>query len=70
MIDCTQKGRLIGGCRFEARFDETPPDQVKFDRATTEGAVAIIRASIRRVYVREVCIRCGATIERQGASAV
>lgn len=61
---CPNFGKLIGGCRFEGRYDEKPlSGSMKFNRieATEHQLKAIL---VHRVYVRDVCIRCGATIER------
>jgi hypothetical protein len=62
MNDCQRAGRLIGGCNFEARYDRIPP-------TPKEAAMYILttpRCEIltRRIYVRDVCTRCGKTIER------
>lgn len=62
MNDCPRAGRWIGACNFEARYDRMPP-------TPKESAMYILtntRCEIltHRIYVRDVCTRCGKTIER------
>lgn len=63
---CPRQGRTFGGCRFEARYDEEP---MLYDFKTTDITLGAFRAFIdgsrKRTSVRDVCIRCGRTIERQ-----
>jgi hypothetical protein len=51
-------------CRFEARYDEgaaqLPPNVSRIHDAET------LRAFRPKTYVRDVCPRCGRTIEREG----
>lgn len=54
------------GCRFEARYD-LEPAQVKFDRLQGEGAGSFLDKFRKQTYVRDVCTRCGATVERSHA---
>lgn len=69
---CPRAGRWIGGCRFEARFDVGAP-AVKLPLGVAPGEVlwvpseqvAALHASKPQTYVRDVCVRCGRTIERQ-----
>ena len=60
--DCPRAGRWIGGCKFEPRHDRVPT-------ATGEDAFWIIESKLqylkKRVYVRDICVRCGKTIERK-----
>lgn len=58
---CPRFGKWIGGCRFEARYEERSR-QANFDGH-------IYPSSLRKlitieVYVRDVCVRCGKTVER------
>lgn len=61
MSDCPRAGKWIGGCNFEARHDRIP---------TVNGEEALwlftdkLNAMQKRIYVRDVCTRCGKTIER------
>ena len=68
MTGCPRAGRWIGGCSFEARYDRIPPEPTvdpvlgfPFYVSTME-----IEARTKRIYVRDVCTRCGKTIERGG----
>lgn len=49
-------------CRFEARYDSTMPDHVTAVRGTNNPDM--IEAVKDRRYVRDVCVACGKTIER------
>lgn len=59
--DCPRAGRWIGGCNFEARHDRIPPKGE--DLFWTIG-IDRLNAATKRIYVRDVCTRCGKTIER------
>ena len=65
MSDCVRANRLFGSCNFEARYDTVP---------TVDGQEAFwlgpdkLEALSKRTYVRDVCTRCGRTIERLGCS--
>jgi hypothetical protein len=53
----------FGRHKFEARYDIGPPDLsrfVKIDRAS-EGFFEALKP---KTYVRDVCVKCGKTIER------
>jgi hypothetical protein len=67
--ECKRVGRWIGGCKFEARHDEEPAYSLAdlFDgcRATSEVARSLIAGNMKRAYVRDVCVRCGKTVERE-----
>ena len=54
----------VGECRhkFEGRWDETPTD-CAMKQAIIQGEVYTL---ITRVYVRDICVKCGKTIEREG----
>ncbi len=64
----------MSGCRrnhrFEARYDThaSAPTLTKmsFESATPQEAVELVNASKAKTitYVRDVCVRCGKTIER------
>jgi hypothetical protein len=54
------------GHKFEARFDIKPYPGANFLRASADATVKVINAQATRTYVRDVCVRCGATIERGG----
>jgi hypothetical protein len=62
MTDCPRFGKWFG-CRFEARYDLGPPDLTAYKTvsAMSRGALEMHR---RQTYVCDICVRCGATIER------
>jgi len=62
---CPHRGKLIGGCRFEPRYDYGPPvGSVDAAGRTTRSAISIIEATKPRTYVGDVCIRCGEFVRR------
>ena len=68
-MTCPREGRWIGGCRFEPRYDYAPisPDEREWITANFLAAFDRLngmRNMRTKVYVRDVCIRCGKTIER------
>ncbi len=48
------------GHKYQARYDRIPPESI----TEYEGSVNGFNALCKRVYVRDVCTRCGRTIER------
>jgi len=62
---CPNFGKWIG-CKFEPRYDkgpvESPAAGIKYTGSNLEGA---LEAHRRVTYVRDICIRCGKTIERE-----
>lgn len=67
MTECTRK-TIFGNpaCRFEGRFD-TGASGFSVDdiRGVTATGIAIIAEKYRTTtYVRDVCTKCGRTIER------
>jgi hypothetical protein len=67
MDDCERIGRLVGGCNFEARYDtsEASPPNMESVKTSVSGMRQFLDASRKHTYVRDVCTRCGKTIERQ-----
>lgn len=64
MDDCPRKDKWIGPCNFEARYDSEPHNGAGFSKiANMTGSEAFLLLT-KRVYVRDVCTRCGRTIER------
>lgn len=69
---CERFGKWFGGCRFEARWDETAPDPIAIRSVErlVHAAVffaedlAMMRNLRASRYVRDICIRCGKTVER------
>ncbi len=63
------KGCDDGVHRFEGRYDKIAPvwtDNIESLSASSRQIDAIYN----RLYVRDVCVRCGITIERQPALAL
>lgn len=64
------------GHKFSPRFDTMPPTKVDFGNETDfwtpsfspervmSAKAEVVRALTRKTYVRDVCERCGATVER------
>lgn len=65
MSGCNRAGRLFGGCRFSPRYDLGAPT-VNLGNASGEaaGLALVMEASKPKTYVRDVCERCGKTVER------
>jgi hypothetical protein len=64
-MDLRCKG-LTGVHRFEARFDVRLPDGFNVGRvsSTAEGVSMVVESHKSRIYIRDVCVKCGAVIER------
>lgn len=63
---CPRQGRAYGGCRFEARYDEEPLlEEIKAGHITVPALRSFLDNTVKKTYVRDVCTRCGRTIERQ-----
>lgn len=63
---CLRAGRFFGGCKFEPRYDTIPSGEINV-KGSSRAATDLIQAAARRIYVRDVCTRCGHTIEREAA---
>lgn len=60
---------LFGVHRFEARFDLSAGDPAKVSPDMTllawgSNLPRIVESTRVKTYVRDVCVKCGATIER------
>lgn len=64
MSECPRKGRIFGGCRFSPRYDKGPPSHARMEKVYPEQIPEILEASKPITYVRDVCERCGKTVER------
>lgn len=73
MTDCPRFGKLFGGCKFESRYDASAHgpeadaiaaalERIVFGSDQTE-ALAQLRSD-DKTYIRDICIRCGKTVER------
>lgn len=55
---------LFGAHRFEARYDKSPANLEQFTELRGHGSVAMAETCRQQTYVRDVCVKCGAVIER------
>lgn len=52
---------------YEARYDERPTGEtVRIESASTGAIEGIRRLIIYNVYVRDICVHCGAVVDRAG----
>lgn len=63
---CPRAGRVVGGCQFQPRYDKGP-SQATFDGGVTELRLRVLEAYRQVTYVRDICVRCGRTVERDRA---
>jgi hypothetical protein len=71
MTDCPRFGRWIGGCKFSPRYDLGEPHSAYNLSGGTAAALAYINDSLKpKTYVRDVCERCGKTVERDVSGKV
>lgn len=65
--ECPRFGKMVRSCKFEPRYDEGVPTaaQPTSYHGPAGGVARMLEASKPRTYVRDVCVRCGKTIERQ-----
>lgn len=66
MTNCPRAGKLFG-CKFTGRFETVPPSPEMVAELRGELPVvftADIIAASAKAYVRDVCQRCGKTVER------
>jgi hypothetical protein len=65
MNDCQRLGKLIGGCEFEARYDEEPckPAGLEIDFKGPSGTLKQILT--KRTYVHDICVTCGKIVKRE-----
>jgi hypothetical protein len=67
--DCPRLGKWIRGCQFEARYDTGGPGRFQFEEGSSAAAAEVIEAMKPKVYVRDVCVTCGRTVEKQETGA-
>lgn len=65
MSQCPRFGRLFGGCRFSPRYDDTAPTPAHIDALVAPVTGSELAGTRSITYVRDVCERCGKTVERQ-----
>ncbi len=66
MTDCPRRDAWFRGCRFEPRYDLGEPCVTKVQSPFAGQSAKIIETSKPRTYVRDVCVTCGRTVEREG----
>jgi hypothetical protein len=72
MADCPRFGKFFRGCLFVGRYDSIAPSaeviaamQSIVDSGQLENEIAeALETLSSSTYVRDVCIRCGKTVER------
>jgi hypothetical protein len=52
------------GHKFEGRYDQEPSHLIAGAKVEGPRLSEVIDAFRKRTYVRDVCVRCGETIER------
>jgi hypothetical protein len=68
--DCARFHYLIGGCKFEPRYDEKRPAVDFFSTFSLEGMDSKDLCDLLkhgRVYVHDICVRCGKITKRDAA---
>lgn len=63
--DCPRLGKLIGGCKFVARYSlpaYQPPGEVQ---TTADAFIRAVEVMRPRVYEGDVCVRCGRRVEKK-----
>jgi hypothetical protein len=66
---CSRIGKLWRGCRFESRYDVFEPTvtlQKKLEAAWSITELDKEKLLMQKIYVQDVCIRCGRVIDRNG----
>lgn len=67
-MTCPREGKWFGGCRFEGRYDTQPTRKIGGDELFWSGGwetqARLVQSQRKMTYVRDVCVRCGKTVER------
>jgi len=63
-MTCPREGRWIGGCKFEPRYDLGQADFSAFTSLKGHDVVELADKLRKKTYVKDVCVRCGKTVER------
>ena len=71
-LTCDRRGKWIGGCKFEARFDEVPPAcrldsellNMMINDSTKYVVALTIREMTQQTYVHDICTTCGKIVTR------
>lgn len=64
---CERRGKWIGGCRFEPRYDLSPADLSRFETLSGNVAGSFMEKLRAKTYRGDVCVRCGSVVN-DGAS--
>ncbi len=56
---------LFGVHRFEARYDKGPADLGQFTELRGAGITPLAETMRKITYARDVCVKCGAVLERK-----
>ena len=62
--ECARKGKWIGGCRFEPRYDKEPADVGRLESFSGRDAGSFLEKMRRVTYVADVCTTCGKVVSR------
>lgn len=63
--DCRKHGH-----RFEPRYDMIPPENINRLHATVDGACRITEILTKKIYVHDICTRCGLIVPRESRKVV
>lgn len=63
-VECERRDWLLFSCWFEPRYDEGPVGDHHLEDVRARRIADVFDAMKPRTYVRDVCVRCGATVER------
>jgi len=66
MTDCPRRDAWLRGCRFEPRYDEGSANGEVEGSMSKECLTEVLEKMRTRIYVRDVCVTCGRTVEREG----
>ncbi len=71
MNDCPKFGKLIRGCKFEARHDigyqeltHEIIEDLSWAMKTNDDRHISFNIPLHRTYIKDVCVRCGKEILR------
>lgn len=62
MTECPRANKRLFRCKWEGRYDTRFPPNLESMKG---GGASHIEALKERIYVRDICVRCGRTIERK-----
>lgn len=62
---CLRSGSWFRGCRFDARYEERDGISVVLEDMSPSSAERMLKAAKNRIYVHDICIRCGKIVARE-----